>query len=155
MYKIIDIKQHNVLRLYLANEDCNDYWGDDWNDTPFEHNAGPVYDKYIDATLDIYLPYDVVIAYPENDYCYYGNTPFSKEMFKEGLPRCFIYNRHNDWEMDYSYFTIENMLNEDEIHEPEVVAIYFNQKIDREFMDKLHALGCINDAIKLKQKIAY
>ena len=46
--KIIDFdKKGNVVRFYLGEDVCNDYWGDDWNDAPYEHNAGTVYNRYV------------------------------------------------------------------------------------------------------------
>ena len=43
--KILDFElKGNVIKFYLGN--CNDWWGDDWDDRPYEHNAGKVYDQY-------------------------------------------------------------------------------------------------------------
>jgi hypothetical protein len=52
----------NVVRLYCCDQDkYEDVWGDDWNDTPYEHNAGTVYDEYVDKIVDVYFDFDVVI----------------------------------------------------------------------------------------------
>jgi len=32
--------------LYFTTKDLKDQWGDDWNDTPFEHNAGRPYSPF-------------------------------------------------------------------------------------------------------------
>lgn len=38
--KIIDFERKgNLVRFYLGDDDLAEWWGDDWNDTPYEHNA--------------------------------------------------------------------------------------------------------------------
>lgn len=81
----------NVVRLYCCDQDkYDDIWGDDWNDRPYEHNADKVYDEYIDKIVDIYFDFDTVILEAENDWTYRGNSPFSKQDFKEGKAPIFI-----------------------------------------------------------------
>jgi len=84
--KVIDfIKYGNTFRLYLGSDDCNDYWGDDWNDAPYEHNAGQVYKRYIQGYVEFAFPlkYDVCEA------CYgHFNSPFSKEDMKNRKVPC-------------------------------------------------------------------
>ena len=47
--KIIDYAvKGNVVRFFLGEDDCTDYWGDDWNDAPYEHNSGAVYDLVLE-----------------------------------------------------------------------------------------------------------
>jgi len=90
----------NAVRLYCCDKDkYNDIWGDDWNDQPYEHNAGRVYDEYIDKVIDIYFDFDVVILEAENDWIYSGNSPFSKQDFKEGKAPIFItyWPQENDY----------------------------------------------------------
>ncbi|GAI86033.1 unnamed protein product, partial [marine sediment metagenome] len=33
-------------------------WGDDWDDAPYEHNAGKVYDEFIKGHCDIVFDFD-------------------------------------------------------------------------------------------------
>lgn len=43
--KIIDFERKgNLVRFYLGDDDLHDWSGDDWNDTPYEYNAGQVYE---------------------------------------------------------------------------------------------------------------
>lgn len=90
----------NLVRLYCCDEDqyC-DVWGDDWDDVPYEHNAGQVYDRYVSCIIDLYFGWDIVILEAENDWEYNGNSPFSKQMFKDGKAPIFIaYRPHkNDY----------------------------------------------------------
>lgn len=80
MSKIIDIdNKGNVVRVYLGNDDCFDYYGDDWNDVPYEHNADTVYSKFIKEEIDIYFPFDYNV-YPASEK--FLNSPYSKEDLK-------------------------------------------------------------------------
>ena len=90
--KIIDFKKAgNVIRLFAGTGD--DYWGDDWDDTPYEHNAGPVYDQYIIAFVDIGFPVDTIVTEPSDDWHYNGNSPYCKEDFKKNNAPCLIINK--------------------------------------------------------------
>lgn len=77
--KIIDFeKKGNVVRFYLGKDNCNDYWGDDWNDAPYEYNAGQVYDEYIAGYRDVAFSCDYEVLEPCNDWKF-ANSPYSKE----------------------------------------------------------------------------
>lgn len=90
--KLIDWKKKgNLVRLYFCNdEDYEHAWGDDWDDAPYEHNAGRVYDEYIAAYLDICFNYEVVVSEPADDWVYRGNSPFCKEDFKNRIVPCVV-----------------------------------------------------------------
>ena len=45
-----------MVRFYLGKDTLEKYYGDDWNDTPYECNAGTVYDEYISGTADLVFP---------------------------------------------------------------------------------------------------
>lgn len=63
--KIIDFeKKGNVVRFYLGADDCEDYNGDDWNDAPYECNAGRVYDEFIVAHADVAFPFEWAVCEP-------------------------------------------------------------------------------------------
>ena len=96
----------NVVRLYLcAAEDYDDIWGDDWNDAPYEHNAGRVYDEYINGIVDLYFSWNVDILEAEDDWAYQSNSPYSKRMFKDRLAPIFIvyWLDENEWSWDKCY----------------------------------------------------
>ena len=87
--KIIDFeKKGNLVRFYLGDDDCNDYWGDDWNDSPYEHNAGEVYDRYIKEYIDVCFPFDSIVLEPKNDW--HNNSNYSKQDIKNGMVPCII-----------------------------------------------------------------
>lgn len=63
--KIIDFhKKGNVVRFFLGADDDFDYWGDDWNDAPYDCNAGAVYSEHIIGHKDIYFPFDDLVMEP-------------------------------------------------------------------------------------------
>lgn len=78
--KVIDFSlAGRQMKLYLGKPDMKDYWGDDWNDAPYEHNAGSVYSEYVEDT--------VVVNFPENEHVVEAcegriNSPWCKEDFK-------------------------------------------------------------------------
>jgi len=86
--KIIDFAVYgNAVHFYLGEDDCNDYHGDDWDDAPYEHNAGTVYDDYVSDIADLYVDIDLEILTAES---FYINSPFSKEDFKKRVTPCVV-----------------------------------------------------------------
>lgn len=88
--EIIDFERKgNVVRFYLGEktkdwgwtrsdykdykgetpswlEPCDNYYGDDWNDRPYEHNAGLVYEQFIKGYCDIAFDFDDLVLEPCN-----------------------------------------------------------------------------------------
>lgn len=91
--KIIDFfKNGNIIRLYYGEDDCNDYWGDDWDNVPYEHNAGLVYARYIQGYVEFAFP----LKYSVWEACYgYSNSPFSKEDMKNRKVPCITISNGN------------------------------------------------------------
>ena len=98
MTKIVDFEtKGNVIRFYLGADDCFDYWGDDWDDRPYEHNAGEVYDRFVVGYADVYVDMNLTVYTPEDDWNYRGNSPFCKEDFKNRKAPCVIISRSDNW----------------------------------------------------------
>lgn len=98
--KIIDVgSKGNVLRVYFGEDSLGkDYYGDDWDDRPYESNAGSVYDEFISAYIDIYIPF----SYSVKEACdTFYNSPFCKDDFKRGIPYISIYR--DGWCNDLAY----------------------------------------------------
>lgn len=86
--KIIDFeKRGNLVRFYLGDDTCEDYWGDDWNDRPYEHNAGEVYDEYVVGHRDVVFPFDYAVLEPCSGYL---NSQWSKEDMKNRKVPCLV-----------------------------------------------------------------
>ena len=65
--KIIDFKKKGQsVRFFLGRDDLDSWYGDDWNDTPYEHNAGQVYDEFVERTVDIVFPFDDLVLEPSD-----------------------------------------------------------------------------------------
>lgn len=65
--KIIDFKREgNSVRFYMGEESLRDWWGDDWNDAPYELNAGCVYPQFIAGFCDVLFSDDDVVVEPED-----------------------------------------------------------------------------------------
>lgn len=85
--KIIDFKKKgNVVRFYLGEETpdwgwtrsdyirngktpdwlkpSDSYYGDDWDDRPYEHNAGQVYEEFIKGYKDVAFDFDDLVLEP-------------------------------------------------------------------------------------------
>lgn len=98
--KIIDVgSKGNVLRVYFGEDSLGkDYYGDDWDDRPYESNAGDVYDEFVSAYIDIYIPF----SYSVREACdTFYNSPFCKDDFKRGIPYISIYR--DDWCNELAY----------------------------------------------------
>lgn len=104
--QIIDIeKKGNVVRFYLGEN--GKQWGDDWDDAPYEHNAGSVYEEYVKDTKDISFTFDDLVLEPCDGV---SNSHYSKQdMIKRKVPCLivvpyelykddfFIYDNFNHW----------------------------------------------------------
>lgn len=63
--KIIDFERKgNVIRFYLGEDELKDWYGDDWDDAPYEHNAGRVYDEFVAGYRDMAIPFDYTVMEP-------------------------------------------------------------------------------------------
>ena len=127
MYKIIDWElKGNTVKFYLGKETEDwgwvnpnykrkengeyvrpnwleprkDFYGDDWNDRPWQDNAGQVYEQFVYATRTMYFDFDdVVFENTTNNYC--------KDDFKSGkIPFLAVlrkgYNDENAYYFDFN-----------------------------------------------------
>ena len=93
----------NVVRLFLGMPGVSP-WGDDWNDVPYEHNAGEVYPEYVAGYVDIAFDFDAIVAEP----CVgYSNSPWSKDdMLKRRTPclaAAVLDESYNYWVYEYNF----------------------------------------------------
>lgn len=86
--KIIDFhKKGNVVRFFLGADDDFDYWGDDWNDAPYDCNAGMVAPRHIIGHKDVYFPFDYLVLEPCNGW---NSVWYTKEDMKKRKVPCII-----------------------------------------------------------------
>ena len=120
-HEIIDFAlKGNVIRFYLGTN--GEQWGDDWDDAPYEHNAGEVYDEYVSGITDCYVPFDCFVLEPANGH---SNSPFCKEDMIKGKVPCVIIvpvsiakTSWNDYSFDYW------------LGNKDIIKIYFGDNID-------------------------
>ena len=98
--KVIDFERKgNVVRLYLGVD--TDYWGDDWDDVPYEHNAGTVYNEYVRGYVDVAFPFNMLVREPSDDWT--GNSRWSKDDMKKRKVPCIVVTDDNDsWDDRFS-----------------------------------------------------
>ena len=135
--KIIDVEvKGNAIRVYLGDDACDDYWGDDWNDTPYEHNAGRVYDKYVKSYFDILVPFDMGATTACDGY---ANSPYSKEDFKKGfIPCAYIVtkDRMND---NYGFCSAIDILRDN----TGTIPLKFEEVATANYIEKLRKEGLV------------
>ena len=137
--KVIDFeKKGNLFRLFLGADDCDDYWGDDWDDAPYEHNAGTVYDEYVQGIVYAVMAWAGGVSEPSDDWHYNGNSPFSKENFRYGNAPCLLLIPPKEMEYwwgeeEYTKF----------VGNKNVVKVYYNQPWDDAFRAELEEAGCV------------
>lgn len=101
--KIIDFeKRGNIVRFYLG-ENYKDCYGDDWDDTPYEHNAGQVYNEYIKGYIDVAWDLDCVVCEPCDGV---NNSIYCKDDFKKrNIPIIVVkYLKEDEYSWNYDIF---------------------------------------------------
>lgn len=105
--KIIDFERKgNVVRFYLGDDSLEEWWGDDWNDCPYDCNAGTVYDRFVSGHKDVAFPFDAAVLEPCN--CRATNCSFCKDDMVARLTPCVIVvppdmletDPYSDWNYD-------------------------------------------------------
>lgn len=123
--KIIDFeKKGHLVRFYLGSSECKDYWGDDWNDRPYEHNAGPVYEEFVRGYVDVTFDFDSLVLEPQDDWRNHGNSHWCKDDMKARNVPCIIIVpqklAEDAWEDTFGYWVASD----------EVYKIYFNDRLE-------------------------
>lgn len=119
--KIIDFEKYgNVVKLYLGADDCEDYRGDDWDDTPYEHNAGLVYPEFITGTREIAFPTDYLVLEPASGEV---NSRFCKDDMKDRNVPCIVVYKRDDYSgWDETYAAI--------VGADKAIRFYFGDKME-------------------------
>lgn len=105
MLKLIDVAtKGNLIRLYFGEYDektktwagatsaDEQPYGDDWNDAPYEDNAGTVYDCFIKRIIDVFVKWEYEVTEPS------AGRHFSREeLFDMKAPFISIITNPNYW----------------------------------------------------------
>ena len=120
--KIIDyVHLGNVVSFILGEDNLENWYGDDWNDAPYEHNAGMVYPEFISGFHDIAFPTKYSVIEPKN---VVYNTPYSKNDMKERRIPCIIVV---PLKAAYEWWNAENFINTE--HE-DVIKFYMGDTME-------------------------
>lgn len=127
--KIIDFqKKGNVVRFYLGMDDLKDWTGDDWDDTPYEHNAGMVYEEYISGYTDVVFDFDDIVLEP-SDGAHNMNSDYCKDdMIARSVP-CIIAVPKEVYKDESWYDTFSHWAGADNIKK-----FYFGDKMKAEHL---------------------
>ena len=123
--KIIDFKKKgNVVRFYLGEDNLEEWYGDDWDDTPYEHNAGEVYDEYVSSVKDMAFDFDALVLEPGEDWNFRSNSPWCKnDMVARRVPCIIVVPKERvDWHENFTYYSVMDG----------VKKYYFGDKIDEQ-----------------------
>ena len=123
--KIIDFdKKGNMVKFYLGETNLEKWYGDDWNDTPYEHNAGGVYKEFVSATKVVVFDFDDVVLEP-CDGAWQGNSDFCKDdMIARRVP-CICVLKKDDKEEYAFYDSFREIVGNDK-----VIKYYFGDEMD-------------------------
>lgn len=121
--EIIDFEvRGNVVRFYLGENGSQ--WGDDWNDMPYEHNAGAVYDEYVKGKQDVNFAFDDYVLEPCDGH---ANSNWCKEdMIKRKVP-CVVVLRAKGNDGDWRYDNFDAVLGN-----PKAEKYYFGDTLPSE-----------------------
>ena len=129
--KIIDFERKgNVIKFYLGEDSLKNWTGDDWNDRPYEHNAGLVYEEYISGTEQIALKFEDVVREPADDYL---NSNFCKDDMKERKVPCLVIEKNCEVTGWGDIETFESL-----VCKENSIKIYFGDSID-EVLEKINS----------------
>jgi len=117
--EIIDyVKKGNQVRFFLGKN--GNQWGDDWDDIPYEHNAGTVYKEFIEGNEVVAFNFDALVVEPS-----YGvaNSKFSKQdMVNRHVPCIAVIPK--EFRKEYGYDSFEEV-----IADQNCIKIYFGDNI--------------------------
>lgn len=106
-------------------EPSDKYYGDDWNDCPYEHNAETVHSRFIYGTRTFYYDFDWIIVEPCSGT---SNSIYCKNDFKKRIVPCVIVIKGN-LAKDYSYkdsFSFWwDFINNNDYDKEEIECFYF------------------------------
>lgn len=100
--KIIDfVRKGNQVKFLLGDKDLKDWHGDDWDDAPYNDNAGTVYEEFIKGEKVFVFDFDDAVLEP---YCGDWNSRYTKDMMKNRLIPCIVVLNKSIAEKEYGYW---------------------------------------------------
>lgn len=124
--RVVDFSiKGSMVKLYLGSPDEKGNWvrpdysypsgekpspserfgGDDWNDMPYEHNAGRVYDEYVKGEAILAFDFDDLVLEPSDGAF---NTGYSKDDMEDRKVPCVLIipaeAAKDSWEDSFAYW---------------------------------------------------
>lgn len=140
MPKLIDFERKgNVVRLYLGRSGLREWYGDDWDDTPYEHNAETVYAEYVIGWLDVALGWQMDVFEPADGHV---NSHWCKDDMVAGRVAMLAVFRESD-------FTLTPFGFEDVTSARGTVLLHMGESLD----EAVGAL-CATDVLGMRANVA-
>lgn len=99
-------KKGTLSDSFLVKKELEDWYGDDWNDRPYEHNAETVYSEFVEGYIDMAWSLDTVAKEPCEG-CY--NSPYRKDDFKlRNIPIIVTHNLTSSDKYRWNYDSFQN-----------------------------------------------
>lgn len=92
-----DLSDYIMRLMWVLPENKDDMWGDDWDDSPFDCNAGEIYEKFVDLNETFLLNPGWVFE-PVEEYCYHMNNDRK------------IYNNSHGWYGGWTDYSIQGLI---------------------------------------------
>lgn len=131
---------------YAKDSKAHIYYGDDWDDCPYDCNAGEVYDEFIDSIIDVAVDYDSVVTEPRDGVL---NCNWSKDdMVSKKVPCVAIlpstgHDIFNNWNLVDNFEAVC-------MHE-NAIKVYFGNDIDT-VLAKLSEAGVLLGTKKISRE---
>lgn len=126
-FKIVDFeKKGNLVRFFLTNDETKlkESWGDDWDDAPYDCNAGEVYDRYFDKIVDIAFDGDMSVLEPCDGYR--TDCRYSKDDMKKRNVPCIVVGEDSGMD-DFSVY----------VGAADVERIYFGDTLKEKYAHEI------------------
>lgn len=144
--KIIDFERKgNAVRFYLGKDSVDDYTGDDWDDSPYEHNAGTVYEQFVSGAADLFFPFDSLVLEPSSEVF---NSRYCKDDMKAGRVPCIIVvpvdlvkeSRQTSFDFWVSCKDILKFYFNDRMEQTTEPMVYYFDPMDKLFRSRAHSV---------------
>lgn len=100
--QIIDMERRgNVVRFYLGEN--GKQHGDDWNDKPYEHNAGRVYKEFVKGYFDMAFAFDICLFEPSHCTVKESDSGVCKDDLVARKTPCLVVLAAKDGDMCWSF----------------------------------------------------
>ena len=115
------------IKMYFTNNSLNDQWGDDWDDVPYEHNAGEPYEDDDHQIIKIQFMDNIVseIITPRTNV---DNSNYSVQDINNKIVPWISINFDNKSDFIYAGATFKDVINKLKLIDKDM-DVYINCKL--------------------------